>query len=343
MFKKLIIFSIAFLAMLGCQQEYKVIKEPELKAIIKDILFVDAYLSQNKEERSDSVEYFSHIFDKYGYTVNDLQHTISRYGLRKSSVLGAMLDEISMELDSLKKLYNYKGMILENWDNTALENRARVIYFRDSLIFTSREQLDTAATISLPINWSGTYAISYKYTVDSTSEVGPYSLVYQLKDTLSGTEYKEGRYWMVNNQNGKKVTSTQDLDIYKHNLLEYTLPHASKDKGKVNFRIDSLKVVYLPFEEVIDLEYLGYVMRADPLGYISSYYYPTLDFKSPYAYSDSLQMEYNMMVDSITSKVRMEQPVPFINNKIDVYEKDMRTKGSREWKNRTRNPLSAGR
>lgn len=239
----------------SCQNEGRLIKENELQDIISEILLADVYVSQNDSIKVDSVDYFSPILKKYGYTVDDINYTLKRYALRKSSVLGEMLDKVSIEFDSLKRVYNYRGDMIKSWNEEAANRASKVVLFIDSLELKTS---DKPLVIELPVHWSGKYTITYQYVVDSTLKKNSYSMGFATVDTIRGTRKHKGRYWMSWGAKSRELKSSVDINHRKNNLLEYTLPEESKTALSGSIRIDSLKIIFDPSHGHVNDDYLDF-------------------------------------------------------------------------------------
>ena len=99
-----IVLAATLLALGSCDRR-KIIPDEELAAIFHDAMVVNAYID-NQHVRLDSMNIYEPIFEKYGYTTEDVRYTISSFLRRKSAnlsdVVDGMIKSIEDEYNALK-------------------------------------------------------------------------------------------------------------------------------------------------------------------------------------------------------------------------------------------------
>ncbi len=312
MVRRVVFTILVSLSIFSCTSEPQLIKEDELQNIIRDMLITDVFVTKSDSISVDSFEYFSPILKKYGYSAEDIDYTLRRYALRKSGVLGPMLDNIATEFDSLKRVYNNRGDMLKVWGENAKELSTKVVLFIDSIEINS---LEDRQVIELPIHFSGDYTITYSYRIDSSLKKLSFATSFSSRDTIRGTEKHRGRYWMSWGKDQKRLNSTTSLDARKYNMMEYSIPDPPKSSdNKVKIRIDSLKITYLPTDGHIEEDYLNYMLALEPFNKtpreLTRLFNPPLPM-APQGEIDSLLHH----IDSLTLMLKgTSQKVPFIDN-----------------------------
>ena len=79
-----IIYILATLFVAACSGRAKVIPDKDLVNIFHDAFIANAYMTEANINQ-DSILLYEPIFKRYGYTMNDLQHTLTTINERKSS------------------------------------------------------------------------------------------------------------------------------------------------------------------------------------------------------------------------------------------------------------------
>ena len=154
----------AMLSLASCRKP-RIIPDSTLAEIFYDSFLTNAYLSE-KSVRTDSLALYEPIFEKYGYTVEDMQYTIGNFSKRKSARLGNVVEVAIARLESEGVYYDREVSILDT-----IEARARRIFTRtvysDTLVKVHR--LSDTARLHVVIDslLRGEYEVSFTYNIDS--------------------------------------------------------------------------------------------------------------------------------------------------------------------------------
>ena len=196
----LLLVTLFSAALTGCDKP-KVIPDSELAMIFHDVYLTNAYI-QREGIRVDSLQVYEPIFEKYGYTVEDLHRTINNFSKRKSARLSDVVEQAIKMLESESDRLNAAVADLDTIDNIARRTFARVIHF-DSVIRV-RAVRDTLHTrLEIPVTHegdyldrndkrSGYYSVRYrrpirdKYSHTFTADTSDRSLVIDLLLTGDG-------------------------------------------------------------------------------------------------------------------------------------------------------------
>ena len=251
-----IITYIASIAILlscaGCQQNRE-IPDKDLIKIFHDAYLANAYIGEcNIVE--DSLFLYEPIFKKYGYTVEDMQHTLKTFSKRKSALLSDLMVEVSKELERESKLENRKIVVLDTIDNVAKRRYTRTVY-EDSLIHVKRLRDTNKLRVSVGDLTEGEYTVSFTYYIDTLDENRNSRVeVYALKDdtlqtlrhTMMLSRYREANYTR------KLHIDTAHTEIYVD--MYY---HPKNEESKLpDIKITNFKIVrVLPTATSVDSLY----------------------------------------------------------------------------------------
>lgn len=141
------------------------IPDSELALIFRDAFLVNAYVLNEKIE-FDTLQVYQPIFDRYGYSAEDVAYTVGSFSKRKSARLGDVVEQAIRLLEKEEKIYSHEAMILDSVDAKAIRFSSRSIYSDDLVEFHSLSDT-TKLRIELDSLPPGKYHISYNYHVDS--------------------------------------------------------------------------------------------------------------------------------------------------------------------------------
>ncbi len=149
---------------LSCTKQ-KSLTDKELALIFRDAFLSNAYTT-NHGIKLDSLRLYEPIFQKYGYTTADVQHTIGSFSTRKSARLSDVVEDAIAMLESAGKELDYQVSILDTIDQIAIRRTVKSMY-QDSLI-EMRSLRDTSKFILTFDNLEpGSYDVKYTYLIDS--------------------------------------------------------------------------------------------------------------------------------------------------------------------------------
>lgn len=243
---------LAALLCAACQGP-KVIPDSDLVNIFHDAYIANAYIGE-KNIAYDSLYIYEPIFERYGYTMDDLQHTIRTFTQRKSAMLSDLMSEVSRRLDDEAKAENRKMVVLDTIENLAVRSYTRVMY-SDSLIRVKRLKDTTKLHIRLSDIVPGEYTVSFTYLIDTLDEnrnsrVEAYLLTHDtmesLRHSMMLSRYREGKY-------SRKFKA----DTVHNELVVNMFYHPKHEEAKKpDITINDFKIVrVLPDEVAVDSLY----------------------------------------------------------------------------------------
>lgn len=161
---------IAAVATTGCREK-KIIPDNTLADIFHDAFVANAYIGE-EHINIDSLQLYESIFQRYGYTVDDVTHTIGNFSRRKSVRLGSIVEKAISKLEKEGKVYEKQVMILDTIRNVAVRTFKRTIY-TDSLIVAKNRADSTKLHIEISPAPRGEYILLYSYTCGDDLEKYP--------------------------------------------------------------------------------------------------------------------------------------------------------------------------
>lgn len=248
-----IIALLATLLVAACSGRAKVIPDDVLVNIFHDAFLANAYMNEANINQ-DSILLYEPIFKRYGYTMNDLQHTLTTINERKSSRISDIMHDVNDRLERESKMEQRKMVVLDTIDNLAKRTYTRTMY-SDTLIRVKELRDTNKLRITLKDLVEGEYTVSFDYLIDTLDEnrnsrVEAYLIVndttYTLRHTMMLSRYREGKY------SRKFKADTQHKELYVN--MYY---HPNSEESKLpDITIRNFKIVrVLPTEVSVDSLY----------------------------------------------------------------------------------------
>ena len=242
-----LVLALASIALASCNKP-RVIPDDELADIFYDVYLTNAYVDRQGIDL-DSMMLYEPIFEKYGYTVEDLHLTINSFSKRKSARLSDAVEMAIQRLELESDLLNAQVADLDTINAIARRLTVQRIYFDTTI--RMRSLSDTARMKRhIPIPRAGEYLVEYYYQIDSTDKNPSHrSVGYFLDSAKHRSKYYTSRY------------RRQTRDKYSHSFiadssvveLVLELCNLNAQPKRPHFTIDSLTVkYYLPREEALD-------------------------------------------------------------------------------------------
>lgn len=160
---KRILFLLLVLSAAACSRP-RIIPDEQLAAIFRDAYLTNAYVSREQID-TDSLKLYEPVFDRYGYTAEDVYYTIGNFSKRKSARLGDVVELAIEMLEAEGRYYNREVAVLDTIDNVARRSFTRTVY-ADSLIRVGSLRDTARLRFSVDVR-PGEYNLSLKYLVDS--------------------------------------------------------------------------------------------------------------------------------------------------------------------------------
>ena len=163
----------------GCGKK-SVIPDDTLANIFHDAFVVNAYIGEERLNL-DSLKVYEPIFEKYGYTAEDVVYTVGNFSRRKSARLGSVVERAISRLESENKYYSQQIVILDTIQNVAVRTYTRTLY-QDSLIKVTKRADSTRLQLEISPISQGEYTITYNYKCDGDTKRYPRKAEFYFKD-----------------------------------------------------------------------------------------------------------------------------------------------------------------
>lgn len=262
--RSLIIVIAALVAATGCSKR-TLLSDDELAVIFHDAFLANAY-STREGLRLDTLKLYEPIFQRYGYSTEDVQYTIGSFSTRKSARLSDVVEMSIKMLEAEGVALDREVAVLDTINNYAVRNTTRMIY-QDSLIKV-RDFSDTLALrITLENPTAGNYHINYRYLIDTTDTTPKgYRAMRWVEEWEENKKAKEGEdsLHIVKKRHNSSILSRGRASSYgttimvddKSERLEILLAHPLQIKGTPHVTIKNLTIKsVLRDEQALDTLY----------------------------------------------------------------------------------------
>lgn len=238
---------------IGCSGP-RVIPDDILVKIFHDAYVANAYMEECRI-RQDSLLIYEPIFQRYGYTMEDLQYTITNFTERKSAMLSDLMGEVNRMLDAESRLEAKRMIVLDTIDNIAKRQYTRTIY-ADTLIRAKRLRDSSKLRITIEDIIPGEYNISFDYHIDTLDENRNSRIEVMFID--SEGEQKARHTMMMSRYRDGKYTHKMTADTAIRKLYVNIFYHPTNEESKTpDITVRNFKVVrHLPTEVCVDSLYL---------------------------------------------------------------------------------------
>lgn len=251
------IIAIAVIAalMAGCNKP-RTIPDDKLEAMIHDIFISNAYYDIGMTSLlADSIDMYSPIFDRYGYTAADMLHTMEGLSKRKSMGLADFVERASVTLQKERMTISAQRILSDTIDSRLSRRYARVVYSNDTLRTFTATGSQKKPDISIPVT-PGRYQVEFSYMLDSTSAA---SYIYRqwLSDGNDVPSFVNTRSYRKGGWNRETIEAEVDNDrILRLEALfaySYSARVAAGRDPRFKLLVDSVKIThYIPKEAVRD-------------------------------------------------------------------------------------------
>lgn len=270
----IVLLLLAALTLAGCNRP-KVIPDGKLSDIFRDVYLVNAYTGQTGGLNYDSINIYEPILKKYGYTPQDLVHTIDDFTKRKSARLTDIVDAAIAKLDNISGRLAARVQTLDRIDSTAYALTKTVIY-SDSLISLRGRSDSARMTVTIPAA-EGRYDIAYYYAQDSTDLNRNLTNRHNIKDSLGAVVASNS----VRIRKGRNIyTGTLEAPAGARRLELTFGGYPREPQLPMHLDIDSLVVVRYPTRrealERLLRSYIDFTLYIDGRPYYE-YYNPPAD------------------------------------------------------------------
>ncbi len=257
--RRYIYIIVAIIALSSCQKD-RIIPDGELAQIFKDAFVVNAIATEQKI-RLDSLNIYEPIFEKYGYTTQDVQYTIGNFSKRKSARLSDVVEGAIALLEKEGVKYDKEVAILDTIRAVSQREMSRVLLERELILLEAIKDT-TKFNINIEDIKGGKYVVSFDYLIDSLDEnIGSYRSIIWFENRGDSREYqKNTSYLQRNNVNShsQTVRISSDYDYMKISIVDLMgkrrRPHVKVRDVKIEFTPLADAAEELMFEKLLPLK-----------------------------------------------------------------------------------------
>ncbi len=258
-FKSLAVVMLAAAAV-ACSR-HKIIPDKTLALIFRDAFLTNAYI-ENENIDTDTLNFYEPIFEKYGYSIEDVRFTIGNFSKRKSARLGDVVEVAIDMLEAQGRLYEKDVAVLDTIDNTAQRLFTRTVY-ADSLIRIKNLKDSTKRVITLNNIRPGEYKVQFSYKIDSLDN-SPQRKVVIWFERSDSTQLGRQQFFLRKTSEEDEFLRTLKankdcerlvVDIYQP-TEEDIKPRNKSKKLHTGLTVTDLQIVHIPMvEEAVDSLY----------------------------------------------------------------------------------------
>ena len=206
-----IMLLVAMALLSGCHR-HKFIPERELAAIFHDAMLVNAYVGLQGVD-IDSLNIYEPIFEKHGYTTDDVRYTITNFSRRKNARLGDvaeyMIKQFELESQALKR----EVAKLDTINNVA-ERLFHTTLLHDTTVVISGKADTSKLHYIIPIKGEGVYDFSFSCSINEPDKVrGRRLTMYKMRRDSSKVLLYQNQLYIDhrnNSTNRQKIEADRD-------------------------------------------------------------------------------------------------------------------------------------
>ncbi len=228
---------------IGSCNRTKHLSDDELAMVFHDAFLANAY-TLSAGIHLDSLRLYEPIFNKYGYSVEDVQQTIGNFSRRKSARLSDVVERAIKMLEEEGKRLDYEVAVLDTVNNIAKRRASKVVFEHSGFHMTNIR--DTMKyKFAIPNVAAGRYRVNFDYLVDSV-DVNKKSYLSQSWSEVDGDRRRYNRNTSTLSRNiVQGHTSYLQIDKNKDRIiLAPVVPQANAKT--VSVRVKNIKVTFLP-------------------------------------------------------------------------------------------------
>ncbi len=232
------ILSLLALVCVGCGGP-QIIPDAELAKIFSEAYIQNAYLTAFGRGY-DTLDIYTPIWERYGYTEEDVRFSIGNFSKRKSAKLSDVVDEAIRIIEKERAMANHRMAVRDTLRE--IGRRRFVQTIRYDSVFNVRRIADTAGLIiRIPIRAKGDFEVTYSYVVDSADKNHNMRTRHYILN-IYDRKISENVHRMRRNQQRGRYKGTFKVTEADQCLVLNLNPYTQKEITTPAMRIDSLRV-----------------------------------------------------------------------------------------------------
>lgn len=240
------LLSILTLVCVGCGGP-QIIPDAELAQIFSEAYIQNAYLTAFGRGY-DTLDIYTPIWERYGYTEEDVRFSIGNFSKRKSAKLSDVVDQAIRIIEKEKSLANHKMAVRDTLREIGRRRFVQTVHY-DTLIRVRRIADTAGLVIRIPIREKGDFEVTYSYIVDSTDKNHNMRTRHYVLNTYD-RKISENVHRMRRNEQRGRYKGNFKVSASDQCLVLNLNPYNSKDITTPSMRIDSLEVRFYMDDQI---------------------------------------------------------------------------------------------
>ena len=238
-FRHILLLLCGALLAVGCSKK-TIIPDDDLERITREMFLANAYAATEKVA-TDSLDIYTPILARYGYSQDDFFNTLANFQKRKSARYSDIVEAAIKNLEGLSSGYERKLRELRYVDSLAKSMLRKEVLFVERVKVT-RFKDTTRLKLTIPVRDEGEYIVSYNYLIDSLDKN------LRLQSNHAVYDAQGERNYIMRNNLTRYVRKSYTTTIFpKKGSTTYvlTLADYAKREDEPYIIFDSIRVVYL--------------------------------------------------------------------------------------------------
>ncbi|MDR2936116.1 MAG: DUF4296 domain-containing protein [Rikenellaceae bacterium] len=228
----------------------RTIPDGRFEKIIRELLLTNSYISYHGQSiNNDSVDFYTPILKKYGYTEQDFRYSLGKMAMRKSSRITDVVDSALVDILKADSFYKGRAEIARRMEIAIRNIYKDTVYSNGDTVIRVRNREDLKRlTLKLPVS-IGDYEIRFRYRIDSIDDANYHSAHLYLTNRLSprmNTSYstlKKGAWDSIS-----LAVSARDTAIRSLTVIYDDYPTQAK---RPNITVERVRVIYTPLVDSV--------------------------------------------------------------------------------------------
>lgn len=256
-FGKIVLFVVAALLLGSCSKR-TVIPDGDLQRIAREMFLANAFVDHEKIG-ADSLDIYTPILERYGYTDDDFFNTLASFSKRKSARLSHIIEGAISSLEGLSEGYTRKLRNLEYIDSLARAECSYEVLFVKK-VRVRRMKDTTRLHITIPVREEGEYRVTFNYQIDTLDKNVRLQTDHALYNAEGGRTYVNRATLKREERHTAAMVIKPQRGDTKYHL---TLADYAHREEEPYITFDSIRIIYLPPTREA-LAYMDSVMHFRP-------------------------------------------------------------------------------
>lgn len=245
-------FVAGLLVLLAACDGPRTIPPDKMERILSDALLTNGITNtsqgyyQGTRAEDDTIDFYTPILQKYGYSLDDFRHTVYAMATRKSNPLNELFGRVAQGMDSLAAIAEYRYNVSMRYDTLVMNYYADTVYVKDTTIVGSLSKYK----VKLSDIKKGTYRVAFDYVTLSDYSYGTKALEYRTGRKGVKKIETPSRAWINRSVDTARFSTSINVSSNDDSLiLSFYEPKQKKEQLKSlkdTSLISNVLIVYIP-------------------------------------------------------------------------------------------------